>query len=147
MPTLSLKNIFGLDNSRWDGVPKINIYLLRLMFLLMVIFLGWDSWKHIFMFKGPWNPADAMNWCVWATFATFAILGIVNPLKMLPLVMLEVFYKVLWLLLVAYPLWHTNHLIGSSAEGMAGAFIWVILPIVATPWGYAFKRFVLNRKA
>jgi hypothetical protein len=147
MPTLSIKSIFGRDQSHWDGVPKINIYLLRLMFLLMIVFLGRQSWTHIFTFKGPWVPADAMNWCIWAAFATFAILGIINPLKMLPIVMLEVFYKVLWLLLVAYPLWHTNRLAGSSAEGMTDAFLWVVLPILATPWGYVFRRYILNKNS
>jgi hypothetical protein len=37
---------------------------------------------------------------------------------MLPTVLLEILYKVLWLLLVAYPLWSTNQLIDSPAEKM-----------------------------
>ena len=51
---------------------------------------------------------------------------------------LEIFYQVLWLILVAYPLWVTGKLAGSPAEGTTSAFLWVILPIIAVPWGYVF---------
>jgi hypothetical protein len=66
---------------------------------------------------------------------------------MLPILLLEVFYKVLWLLIVAYPLWSTGTLAGSSAEGATSAFLWVVLPIVSIPWGYAFRSYVYEPKA
>jgi hypothetical protein len=65
-------------------------------------------------------------------------------LKMLPIILLEIFYKVLWLLVVAYPLWSQGTLAGSTAEGITSAFLWVILPIVAMPWGYAFVSYIYN---
>jgi hypothetical protein len=61
---------------------------------------------------------------------------------MLPLVLIEILYKVLRLLLVAYPLWTTNQLIGSPAEKMTYAFLWVALPIIAMPWKYAFATYI-----
>ena len=128
-----ISTIFKPDHPHWDGVPRINIYFLRLLFLLMLIFLGRDSWTYILTFKGSWNPTDAMVWCVWASYSVLAILGILHPLKMIPIILLEIFYKVLWLIIVAYPLWRSNQLIGSSAEGMTIAFLWVALPIIALP--------------
>jgi hypothetical protein len=65
---------------------------------------------------------------------------------MLPIIFVEIFYKVLWLTLVAYPLWSKGMLTGSPAEGTASAFLWVILPIVVVPWGYAFVNYVYNPK-
>jgi hypothetical protein len=83
-----------------------------------------------------------MAWCVWAAFATLAGLGIIRPLKMLPILLLEIFYKVLWLTIVPYPLWATGKLAGSSAEDTTSAFLWVILPIIAVPWGYVFVTYM-----
>jgi hypothetical protein len=60
--------------------------------------------------------------------------------------MFEIFYKIIWLVIVAYPLWSTNQLAGSPAEEMTHAFVWVILPIVAMPWAYAFRTYVLPSK-
>jgi TRAP-type C4-dicarboxylate transport system permease small subunit len=63
---------------------------------------------------------------------------------MLPIIFLEIFYKVLWLILVAYPLWSKGALAGSPAEEITSSFLWVILPIVAVPWGYAFANYIYN---
>ena len=131
-----------LPAARYDGVRPLNIYLLRLVYVLMFVVLGKDTWTQILTHKGGWQPEDAMAWCVWTAFATLAGLGILRPLKMLPILLLEVFYKVLWLLIVAYPLWTAGTLAGSAAEGMTAAFLWVILPIIAIPWGYAFVNYV-----
>src|SRR5580693_5890031 len=140
-------NIFKRDYNKYEGVPRINIYILRLMFILMIIFLGKDSWTYIFTFKGEWNPVNAMAWSIWASYSVLAIFGIIHPLKMLPIVMLEIFYKALWLIIVAYPLWKSNKLIGSPAEGMTDAFLWVLLPIVAMPWRYFCRNFILLPKS
>jgi hypothetical protein len=128
-------------DAQFEGVRRINIYLLRLVYLLMFVVLGKDTWTHILTHSGSWNPTDAVAWCVWTAFATLAGLG------MLPILLLEVFYKVLWLSIVAYPLWSTGALAGSSAEGETEAFLWVVLPIVAIPWGYAYRSYVYRPKA
>jgi hypothetical protein len=133
--------VFQRD-ARHENVRRINIYLLRLLYILMFFVLGRETWTHILTHKGPWEPMDAVAWCVWTGFATLAGLGILRPLKMLPIVLLEIFYKVLWLILVAYPLWSKGVLWGSPAEEVTKPFLWVILPIVAVPWGYAFANYV-----
>jgi hypothetical protein len=129
---------------RYEGVRPINIYLLRLLYILMFFVLGKETWTHIFTHQGPWDPFDAVAWCVWTAFASLAGLGIIHPLKMLPMILLEIFYKVLWLILVAYPLWSKGTLTGSPAEGITSGFLWVILPIIAVPWGYAFVTYIYN---
>ncbi|MCW3466152.1 hypothetical protein [Chitinophaga nivalis] len=144
--SFSIRNIFRPDYERWEGVPPINIYLLRVLFLLMFLFLGKDSLTYILTFKGTWDPMNAMAWSIWASYALLSILGLIHPLKMIPIVLLEICYKVIWLIVVAYPLWTTNQLAGSSAEGMTYVFLPVVLPMLATPWKYTFKKYVLGSK-
>jgi hypothetical protein len=139
-------NIFRPDYERWEGVSRIKIYLLRSLYVLMAFFLGKDAWTFIFTHKGPWDPAEAMNFAVWASYSVLSFLGILYPLRMLPLVMLEILYKTIWLILVAYPLWMSNQLAGSPAEGMTFVFALVPLPIIAMPWKYAFRKYVLVTK-
>ena len=133
--------IFRRDE-RHEGVRRINIYLLRLLYVLMFFVLGKETWTHILTHHGLWEPVNAVVWCVWAAFATLAGLGIIRPLKMLPIVLLEIFYKVMWLIIVAYPLWSKGALEGSPAESITSTFLWVILPIVAVPWGYVFVNYI-----
>jgi hypothetical protein len=143
--SLSLKTIFQRDD-RHGGVRKIHIYLLRLVYILMFFVLGKETWTEILTHQGPWEPTDAVAWSVWTAFATLAGLGIIHPVKMLPILLLEIFYKVLWLIIVAYPLWSKGKLAGSPAESITSAFLWVILPIVAVPWGYVFVNYIYKPK-
>lgn len=128
-------------DARHDGVRRINIYLLRLLYVLMFFVLGKSTWTEILTHQGPWAPDEAVAWTVWTAFATLAGLGILRPVKMLPILMLEVLYKVMWLAIVAYPLWSNGALAGSPAEGTTNAFLWVVLAIVAVPWGHVAKTY------
>jgi hypothetical protein len=65
---------------------------------------------------------------------------------MLPIMMFTIFYKSIWLLIVALPLWQANALWGSPAEPMTKAFLWLPLAIVAVPWGYVFQNYVMSSK-
>lgn len=62
-----------------------------------------------------------------------------------PFFLFMILYKSLWLVIVAYPLWSAGELAGSPAEGMANVFVWVVIPIVATPWRYVLDAYILNR--
>jgi hypothetical protein len=146
LSTFSVLNIFTRDYERYDGVPKINIYLLRLLFTLMFLFLTYDSWTHIFNHTGPWENANAAAWCMWGSYSVISFIGILRPLKMLPIVLFEIVYKIAWLAIVAYPLGVNNELIGSPAEGMTRVFVWVVLPIVAMPWQYFFRTHILAKQ-
>jgi hypothetical protein len=133
-------------SSKYEGVRPIHIYLLRLLYVLMFFVLGRETWTKILTHQGAWDPYEAVAWCVWTGFATLAGLGILRPLKMLPMVLLEIFYKLLWLMIVAYPLWRKGALWGSPAEAITTPFLWVVLPIVAVPWSYAFATYVYKPK-
>jgi hypothetical protein len=137
--------IFQPGYGRYDDVRPINIYLLRLLFLLIFVFVGNDSWTTILRHEGSWDPVKAAAFCMWAAYSLLSIIGVFYPLKLLILVLFEIIYKIVWLIIVAYPLWWAGKLAGSPAEGMTEAFLWVVLPIVAMPWKYAFNTFVLNR--
>lgn len=140
-----LFKVFRRDFEHYEGVPRINIYLLRLLFTLMFLFLSYDSWSYILNHTGPWNNAGAAAWCMWGSYSVISFIGILRPLKMLPIVLFEIVYKIAWLFVVAYPLWLNNELIGSPAEGMTRVFVWVVFPIVAMPWRYFFRTHLLGK--
>ena len=136
--------LFKADHVNYQGVRLINVYGMRLFFILMFVFVGKDSWSKIINHQSNWEPMTAMAVSVWAAYSTLSFLGIFHTLKMLPIMVFMVFYKSLWLIIVAYPLWATNKLAGSDAEGMANVFIWVVIPIILMPWRYVFKTYVWN---
>ena len=48
----SLKSVFRRA-ARHDGVRWINVYLLRLLYVLMFFVLGKETWTHLLTHKGP----------------------------------------------------------------------------------------------
>ena len=142
-----LSRLFTRDFTNHDGVRPVNVYLLRLVFTLTFLFVGTGAWTTIATYHDEWKPLNAVAWSVWCAYSALSVFGILRPLKMLPIVAFQIFYKVIWLTIVAYPLWTTGSLAGSAAENMTRDFLWVILPIVAMPWGYFFRVFFRKTKA
>jgi hypothetical protein len=138
--------MFTPDHERYQGVRPFNIYLLRLVYFLVFVAIGYSSWSKILAHQGAWDYLHGLAYCALGTYSAMCILGVVHPLKMLPLMLFMIIYKLLWLWIVAYPLWSTGSLAGNPAESMAKAFLWVILFIVAVPWKYALNTFVLSRQ-
>jgi hypothetical protein len=143
----TIKSIFSPDYEHYEGVRPINIYLLRLIYLLILVFVGSDSWRSIITHQGPWDHVRAVAFCVWASYSTLSVLGLIHPLKMLPIMIFVIGYKLLWLIVVAYPLWRADALAGSPAEEMTYVFLWVPLLIIAVPWKYVFQNYVMWSKA
>jgi hypothetical protein len=132
---------FTPDHDRYEGVRPVNIALLRLLYLLMFIGVAIPSWGEVLGHQGPWDHVRAVAFCVWVAYPTMSLLGLVNPLRMLPLVLFMLFYKTLWVAVVAYPLWASDQLAGSPAEAMARIFsgVWVVYLIM--PWGYVLRTY------
>lgn len=142
----NIKTIFTPDYERYEGVRPINIYLLRLLYFLMAFFVATDAWTSIITHDGPWDHVKAVAFCVWAAYASLSVFGVFHPLKWLPIMIFMIFYKSLWLIVVAYPLWRAGALAGSPAEEMTGVFLMIPLPIIAVPWKYVFENYIYKPK-
>ena len=110
----------------------------------MATFLAMDVWTHIITYDQRWDPSDAMNWSVWAAFTFFAVIGIFHTVKMIPIMLLEIVYKTIWLILVALPLFLDGNLSDDTTDGMIYPFLFVILPLIFVPWGYVVKKYIMS---
>ena len=63
------------------------------------------------------------------------------------IVIFMIFYKSIWLIAVAYPLWQANALTGSPADEMAHVFIGAPFVAIIVPWVYVFKTYVWGRRS
>ncbi|WP_348709685.1 hypothetical protein [Tenacibaculum sp. 190524A05c] len=126
------------------GIRPIQIYVLKLFFLLMFVFASSDAWAELLTHKGEWNPEIAVAWCSIAAYTTLSGIGIFHTLKMLPIMIFMIFYKALWLVFVAYPMWQNGTLANSEALDWSQIFILILIPIIFMPWKYIFKTFILG---
>ncbi|MCC2615507.1 hypothetical protein LJ739_04540 [Aestuariibacter halophilus] len=135
------------QNDKYDGIRPINIYAMRVIYALMATALAFDVWSYIATYDQVWDPSEAMDWSVWAAFTLFAVIGIFKPVQMIPVLLLEIAYKTIWLIMVAAPLYSAGQLSNDTTDGMLFPFTLVVLPIIAMPWGYVVKQYLTPSRA
>ncbi|WP_088845538.1 hypothetical protein [Hymenobacter gelipurpurascens] len=126
------------------GLSRFRIMVLRFFYAVIILLLGVQVWTEIVTHPVAWQPLPAVAFSFWGALSALAILGLVNPLKMIPLLLIQFGYKLIWLLMVAYPLWAANQLVLSQAQGLTKAnLLGVVLDLLVIPWGYVFKQYIL----
>lgn len=137
----AVARFFSSDPQRHEGVRPVQVWGLRLFFLLMLVFVAPFAWRVLLTHERPWDPVRAVAFAAWATYPTLALFGLLHPLRWLPLMFFTIGYKTLWLALVAWPLWQAGALWGTPTGEIAGSFLALPLLVMVVPWGYAWKRY------
>ena len=140
------KYIFSANYQKYEGVRPIHIYLLRVVYFLMFTLMSLNAWTMIFTDEGIPERFFAMAMSVWAAYGTLAFFGLFKPLKWLPIVLFMIFYKTLWLIIVAIPLWRIGELSGSAVEEMTYTFLPAPFFLLIIPWNYIFRTFLFSSK-
>ena len=91
-----------------EEVSTFRLYLTRLLYLGNFVFLGLSVWpeliKHTLHNTAAWDRVRGAAFSFWAASSALSGLGIRYPLKMLPLLLLQLVYKSIWLIAVYLPL-------------------------------------------
>ena len=124
-------------------ISPVRLNLLRAYFLLILVERAWRVVPTLVSPDAPLGPFDGTAYSFWAALALLAALGLRYPLKMLPVLLLHLLYKAIWLLAVALPPWAA----GEPFDGVMTAFAWamaigVLLDLLFIPWGYVWSRYV-----
>jgi hypothetical protein len=122
-------------------VSTFRLYLLRAGYLYIAVGLA------IFELPGLLHPEnlsrlDSVVLSVLGAFALLAVLGIRYPLKMLPLLFFELFWKSIWVLGFGLPLLLSGRLGPETTETLTGCLMGVVLVPLVTPWGYVLKHYL-----
>lgn len=136
-------DLFKVDQTM--GVSRFRFYLLRIYFALNCVALGFQAWSEIFTHAGLWQPIPGIAYSFWGAFSLLAILGIIQPLKMIPLLLVQFIYKLIWSIIVAYPLWSSDQL--PVSHELTNIMVkGVIADLFIIPWPYVFRNYILAKK-
>jgi hypothetical protein len=124
-----------------NEVSLFRLYLLRAMYLFIVVGLGIFLWPGVVNPDRHWQIAEGQATCMLAAFSLLCLLGIRYPLQMLPILLWEVIWKTLWLILVPLPQLLAGQL-DESLKPAAFACSMVVLVYIAVPWPYVFVQYV-----
>ena len=97
------------------------------------------KWPLLFDHE-PWSLADGTVECLLVGMSLLALLGLRYPVRMLPILLFEVSWKLMWLGVVALPLWLDGHLDPATSE-QVGKVLWVAIVIAVIPWRFVVASF------
>jgi len=126
-----------------NDVSTLRLYLLRAMYLLMAVGLAVTIWPHIILppdlAAGPKSVIRALL----GALAVMSLLGLRYPLEMLPILLFELLWKLIWVAASAIPMWRGPGLDDYASDTLFACLMGIVLVPLAIPWGYAIKRYVL----
>jgi hypothetical protein len=114
--------------------------LLRAGYLLIGVGLALVKWPLL-----P-NAAslplyDGVTLCMLTAMSLLAILGLRYPVKLLPVLLFESAWKLLWLALVALPKATAGNLDPATTETLLDCSLVVVI-LAVTPWPYVWRNYV-----
>ena len=124
-----------------EETSTLRLYVLRFLYLGNFVFLGLSVWPEIVNHAGAWDPVKGVAFGFWAALSALSGLGLRYPLKMLPVLLLQLLYKSIWVLAVALPQWSTLR----SAELTRVMLIGAAVDLLVIPWPYVFAHYVKMR--
>ncbi len=124
-------------------VSTVRLYLLRAMYLLIAVGLGLNIWPMIISPPSLAANANTVIWSLLGGLALMCVLGLRYPLQMLPLLMFELVWKVIWVVAFAVPMWMGPGLDAYAAETLFATGMGIVLVPLVLPWGYVLRRYFM----
>ncbi|QDQ25381.1 hypothetical protein FNU76_02870 [Chitinimonas arctica] len=122
-------------------ISLFRLYLLRAMYLFIVVGFGLFMWPSILRNHQSWELMEGVVNCMLVAFWTLSVLGLRYPLQMLPILLWELIWKSLWLLAVALPQWSSGHMDQATQANVIACAVVVLIPFVI-PWRYFITHYL-----
>jgi hypothetical protein len=122
-------------------VSTLRLYLLRGMYLLIAVGLANMVWPLIIAPPDSVANAKTVIRSLLGALALLSALGLRYPLKMLPLLLFELLWKVIWVVAFALRMWLAGGLDDYASETLFACMMGIVLVPIAIPWGYVFRHY------
>ena len=121
------------------SVRRLNV--MRIGYAVMGVGIAARNWPLIIGRSEPWPLYEGVTKYMLVAMGLLALLGLRYPVKMLPILLFESAWKLLWLGAIAVPLWIRDDMSSATSE-VAGSVLWVVIILAVIPWRYVFTQYV-----
>ena len=118
----------------------VRLHGMRAGYLLMGVGLALVKWPKL-PDAHTMPLFEGVTWCLLAAMSLLALLGLRYPVKMLPILLFETLWKVLWFGVVALPQALDGGLDRAASDTVVSCSL-VVAIIAVIPWRYAWDTFV-----
>ncbi|HUG97565.1 MAG TPA: hypothetical protein VMQ83_00130 [Gammaproteobacteria bacterium] len=123
-------------------VSTLRLYLLRAMYLLIAVGLGILIWPGILVPGDNVSHMGSVVRSMLGALALVALLGLRYPIKMLPMLLFEFIWKVIWVVAFALSPWLTGELDAARQQTLFDCLLGIVLVPIVVPWGYVYRHYV-----
>jgi hypothetical protein len=116
------------------------LHLMRAGYLLMGVGLAIVKWP-LLADADSLPLFEGVTLCLLTAMSLLAFLGLRYPVKLLPVLLFESAWKLLWLSLVALPRATAGDLDTATTEVLVNCSLVVVI-LAVTPWGYVWRTYV-----
>src|SRR5215467_12228917 len=88
-----------------EGLSKTRLYVMRAFYLFNALVIGYGAWPEIINPGKTWDMIHSVAFSLYSGYSILLLLGVLLPTRMLPLLLLQILYKLIWLIGVALPKW------------------------------------------
>ena len=124
-----------------ENVSTLRLSLLRAMYLLMAVGLGVTIWPGILV-PGDVSHMGSVVRGMLGALTLMALWGLRYPMKMLPVLLFEFMWKVIWVVACGLGPWLSGDLDPGRQQTLFDCLIGVVLVPIAVPWGYVARHYV-----
>lgn len=124
-----------------SDVSTLRLCLLRGMYLLIAVGLGITIWPSIVAPHATVANEGTVILALLGALAVVSALGLRYPLQMLPILLFELLWKLIWVVAFALRMWLATGLDEYASQTLFACLMGVVLVPIIMPWRYVFEHY------
>ncbi len=124
-----------------DTLPLYRLHLMRAGYFYMTVGLAIFKVPELFSSGASRPLMEGVVTCILAAMCILAFVGLRYPVRMLPLLLFESIWKLIWLASVALPAIMDDAVDPAMSELMFNCSMVVII-LAVIPWRYVWRQYV-----
>jgi hypothetical protein len=124
-------------------LPLYRLYVLRVAYALIGVLQGLHTWPAILHRTHPWDFWHGVAMSFLGALTLLALLGIRYPVRMMPLMIFEFTWKLIWVLAAYLPPYLAHSVDPDLADNFFSIGLGVVIVPLVLPWGYIWRKYVI----
>jgi hypothetical protein len=125
-------------------LPLWRLHLMRVGYLLMGLGLAVVKWPVVIGYDRSTPLFEGIVAVILTAMSLLAFLGLRYPIRLLPILLFECLWKIIWLGVVALPVVATGDVDEAMQQVIVNCLV-VVVVIAVVPWGYVWQRYVVAK--
>jgi hypothetical protein len=124
------------------GLPTWRLNVMRVGFAVMGVGLALVKWPLVIDYDRSMPLYEGVVAVLLTAMSLLAFLGLRYPIRLLPVLLFETLWKLIWLSVVALPAAIAGQVDQAMSEIIASCSVVVVI-IAVVPWRYVWQRYIV----